>query len=184
MAIERRPAIASRQARAQLDLTRRLRRLRRSPAMRAIVRETRLSRPTCSSARCSSARAKGRGAKCRRCPACSTCRSTKPSRKRRRRKADGVRSVLLFGLPDQQGRRRVGGVRSRGAGAVRGPRDQARGAGHARRHRRLPVRVHRPRPLRHRRSTTRSPTIRRSSSSCARRCRTPRPAPTSSRRPT
>ena len=43
-------------------------------------------------------------------------------------RADGIRSVLLFGLPDAQGRRRIGGLRSGGAGAARGARDQARGA--------------------------------------------------------
>ena len=39
--------------------------------------------------------------------------------KRRRRKADGIRSVLLFGLPDQQGRRRLERLRSRSARADR-----------------------------------------------------------------
>ena len=43
-------------------------------------------------------------------------------------KADGVPGVLLFGLPDEQGRGRLAGVRSRRAGAERRSRAQARGA--------------------------------------------------------
>ena len=85
-----------------LKLTRRLRRLRhvRDACARWCAR--RGCRPTCSCCRCSSARAKASGAKCRRCPACSTCRWTRRCRKPRRRRADGVRSVLLFGLPDHK----------------------------------------------------------------------------------
>ena len=51
-------------------------------------------------------------------------------------------------------------------------------------HRRLPVRVHRPRPLRRAPRTARSRTTRRSSCSRAPRSATSRPAPTSSRRAT
>ena len=64
--------------------------------------------------------------------------------------ADGVRSVLLFGLPDHKDD--VGSAaydpEAPVQSAVRAIKREA--ARHARRHRRLPVRVHRSRPLRHR----------------------------------
>ena len=60
----------------------------------------------------------------------------------------GVPAVLLFGIPaskDPIGEENFSPTRRRRAG---GARDQAGGAGAGRDHRRVPVRVHRPRPLR------------------------------------
>ena len=174
-----------RHRRTTLKLTRRLRRLAHARAMRALVRETRLS-PDMLHAAAVRLRRRRRAARSRRrCRACSTCRSTKRCKEaaaragRRRPERAAVRPAR------SQGRHRIGGLRSGGAGAVGDPRDQARGARRAGRHRRLPVRVHRSRPLRHRRSTTRSrndPTRRAAGARGA--SRTPRPAPTSSRRRT
>ena len=73
-------------------------------------------------------------------------RQGSPRRRRRRRPQ---RAAVRAARP--QGRRRLGVLRSRGAGAVGGARDQARAARRARGHRRVPVRVHGPRPLRHHR---------------------------------
>ena len=141
----------------------------------------RACRRTCSSCRCSSAKVKGCGAKCRRCPACSTCRSTRRSRRPRRRTRDGVKSVLLFGLPDHKDD--IGSAaydpEAPVQAAIRAIKREAPDV--LVDHGRLPLRVHRSRPLRHRRSTARSRTIQRSISWCARRSRTRPPAPTSSR---
>ena len=99
-------------------------------------------------------------------------------------RADGIRSVLLFGLPDQKDD--IGSAaydpEAPVQSAIRAIKREV--PGRARDDRRVPLRIHRPRPLRHRRSTTRSPTIPPSISSCARRCRMRRQAPTSSRLPT
>ena len=63
-------------------------------------------------------------------------------------KADGVPGVLLFGLPDDKDAVGSARYRSGRAGAGGGARHQARSAGAARRHRRVPVRIHVARPLR------------------------------------
>ena len=100
-------------------------------------------------------------------------------------KADGVPGVLLFGLPerkddDRQSAPTIPRRRSRPPCA----RSSAKCPALLVDHRRLPVRVHR------RTATAASSTARRSSTTppssswCAPRSRTPRPAPTSSRRPT
>ena len=71
----------------------------------------------------------------------------------RRAWALGVPSVLLFGVTDQKdavGQRRLRDRRGRPDGDRR---DQGRRAGDAGRHRRLPLRLHRPRPLRRRSPT-------------------------------
>ena len=127
-------------------------------------------------------RARARSARCR---ASSSCRWTRRSRKRRRRKADGVPGVLLFGLPDDEGRR-----------SARWPSDPDAPVQAAVRalkrelpdllvdHRRLPVRVHLARPLRHRRGRGDRQRRDRRAPGRRRRCRTPWPAPTSWRRPT
>ena len=86
--------------------------------------------------------------------------------------------------PRAQGRDGIGGVGRRGPGAAGRARAQARGAGAGRDHRRLHVRVHRPRALRRAARTATWTTTRRSSCSRARRCRTRAPAPTSWRRAT
>jgi porphobilinogen synthase len=64
------------QLHTSLKLTRRMRRLRKSDAMRALVRETRLS-PDQFILPLFVARAAASGARSARCRACSTCRSTK-----------------------------------------------------------------------------------------------------------
>ena len=74
-------------------------------------------------------------------------------------KADGVPGVLLFGLPDSKDAAGSAAWDAGRAGAVRGPRAQAGSAGPARRHRRVPVRVHVARPLRPARRRARSSTI-------------------------
>ena len=128
-------------------------------AMRALVRETRLS-PDMFMLPLFVCEGEGVRREVPSMPGVFNLSVDEAVRKRQAAKADGVRSVILFGLPDRKRRHRLAGLRPRGAGAGGDPRDQARGRRRARRHRRLPVRVHRPRPLRHRRSTTRSSTIR------------------------
>ena len=82
----------------------------------------------------------------------------------------------------EEGRGRQRGVAHRGRRAARAARDQEGGAGAGAGGRRLLLRVHHPRPLRRRRRTARSTTTRRWTTSAARRCRTRAPAPTWSRR--
>ena len=113
---------------AALKLTRRLRRLRASETMRALVRETRLSP---GHVRAAAVRLRGRGRAAR--SAVDAGRVQPVGRRsgqgsRRRRRADGVRSVLLFGLPDHKDDIGSARLRSGGAGAVGDPRDQARDA--------------------------------------------------------
>ena len=62
---------------ASLNLTKRLRRLRHSEPLRALVRETRLA-PDMFVLPLFVCEARASGARSRRCPACSICRSTKP----------------------------------------------------------------------------------------------------------
>src|SRR6185312_10378192 len=69
-------------------------------------------------------------------------RRARGARCRRRRRA-AVRH------PRSQGRRRFRGVERQGPGAAGGARAQTRAPRARRHHRRLPLRVHRPRPLRH-----------------------------------
>ena len=78
----------------------------------------------------------------------------------------GVGGVLLFGLPatkDERGLERVG---RRRAGARGDPRHPRRRAGARHRHRRLPVRLHHPRPLR--RAGARRPRAQRRDAAAAR----------------
>ena len=119
----------------------------------------------------------------RRCRASSACRSPAPSTRPARRPRSGIAGVMLFGIPAAQGRRGLGRLGRGGRGPARGARDQAGLARAAGAHRRVPVRVHRPRPLRRRcgDGRRRSTTTRRSSCSPASRSATPAPAPTSSR---
>ena len=157
---------------ATLKLTKRHRRLRTSATMRALVQETRLSpemfvlplfvcegegvrrevpsMPGVFNLSVDEAVARGRAREERRRPERAAVR---PSR--------------------SQGRHRLAGLRSGGAGPVAPfARSSSSVADVLVDHRRLPVRVHRPRPLRHRRRRRDRATIRPSSSWSARRCRT------------
>ena len=92
----------------------------------------------------------------------------------------GVPAVILFGDPGVEGRRRLRRRRPRRHRAGGAADPARRGRRRSRAHgRRLPRRVHRPRPLRraHRRRA-RSTTTRRSSATRASRSRRPTPAPT------
>ena len=96
-----------------LPITRRLRRLRRTPALRALVRETRLSADQFILPLFVCEGTQVRRRECRRCPACASCRWTRPRREAAAAWADGVPAVLLFGLPADEGRGRVCGLRRR-----------------------------------------------------------------------
>ncbi len=141
--------------RTALTLTKRLRRLRTSPAMRALVQETRLS-PDMLMLPLFICEGEGVRREVPSMPGVFNLSVDEAVREVEAAKAEGVRSVLLFGLPDHKDDIGSAAYDPEGAGAERDPRDQARGPRHPRRDRRLPVRIHRPRPLRHRRSTTRS----------------------------
>ena len=168
---------------AAMNLPRRPRRLRRTPAIRALVRETRLSADqlvyplfVCEGS--------GVRRECRRCRACSSCRSTRRCARRRRRGPTASAACCCSGC-----RRRKDAVGSaawdpqapvqRAVRAINAEVPDAR-----RHHRRLPLRVHRARPLRRaRRRAHPQRSDRRAAGPIGGR-RTPRPAPTSSRRPT
>ena len=62
----------------------------------------RACRRTCSCCRCSSARARASAARCRRCPACINLSVDEAIREVEQARAAGVKSVLLFGLPDHK----------------------------------------------------------------------------------
>ena len=99
-------------------------------------------------------------------------------------RALGIPAVLLFGLPamkDEQGSEAYddGGIVQDAVRAFKEADPDAR-----RHHRRLPVRVHEPRPLRRHRRRRGGQRPLRSTCSRARRCRTRGPAPTWSRRRT
>ena len=158
----------------------RLRRLRRTGALRTLVRETQ-ARPR-----------RLRHAALRRAPLGAERgaagdgplvggrrrRGGRPARGRRRGRRDPVRDP---GREGRGGLRRVGRRRRHPARAARATAALPR-AGTA--HRRLPLRVHGPRPLRRDRRRSRSTTTRRSTCSPARRCRTSTPAPMRSARAT
>ena len=96
----------------------RLRRFRRTPDPAPPGAGDPALRRTTSSCPSSSARAKGSPSPSARCPASSSTRSTGSSRPPRRRYAEGIRSVLLFGLPeykDAEGQRRLVAGRHRPA---------------------------------------------------------------------
>ena len=84
-----------------------------------------------------------------RCRPWRGCRSLAPPERAREAADLGLGAVILFGVPSRQGPRGHGRVRRRGRRAARRARAQAGAARRlARDHRRVPVRVHRPRPLR------------------------------------
>ncbi len=91
-------------------------------------------------------RARGRS---RRCRACSASRSTS-SCSRRKQVADlGMPAVILFGVPGREGRARLAAPTPRAASCSARSAAMKRASARPRRdHRRVPVRVHRPRPLR------------------------------------
>ena len=90
--------------RTRLDLTRRPRRLRRTAAMRALVRETRLS-PDMFMLPLFVCEGEGVRREVASMPGVFNLSVDEAVKEARPRKADGIRSVLLFGLPDAQGRR-------------------------------------------------------------------------------
>ena len=158
------------------------RRLRRTPALRRLVRETTLApdnfiyplfvvpgtgRQARDLVAAGAVPLLGRRGRCAR-PRRSRSLGI-PSR-------DPVRHARAQGRGRQRG---VAGGRRRPAGD---PRDQEGRARAGRDGRRLLLRVHDARPLRRPRRTASSTTTRRSRTSAARRCRTRRPAPTWSRR--
>ena len=159
----------------------RLRRLRRTGALRALVRETRLDLDDFVMPLFVGPRA---AARTRRCPAMGRCSVDerrargRGARRGRRPRRDPVRDP---GREGRGGLRRVGRRRHRPAGAARAAAalPRARAA-----HRRLPLRVHRRTATAACSSTARSTTTRRSSCSRARRSATSRPAPTPSARAT
>ena len=80
----------------------RLRRFRQTPALRRLVRETRLSarQPGPPPVRLSRARASPSPSAP--CPASSSSRSTRSSRPAAQAFAEGIRTVLLFGIPEHK----------------------------------------------------------------------------------
>ena len=126
------------------------RRLRRTPGAAAAGRRDARWRRGSWCCRCSCARAPPSRCRSHRCPASSSTPATRCARRPPRRPRLGLGGIMLFGVPDAQGRPRVSGavdpdgilnvaiadVRRRG-------RRRAAGDG-----RPLPRRVHRPRPLR------------------------------------
>ena len=135
---------------AQLDLTHRPRRLRRSPAVRSLVRETRLSPEmfvyplfVCSG--------EGQRREVSSMPGVYQLSVDEAVKEAAAAKAEGINGVLLFGLPDEKDAIGSAAYQIGSARPIRGARAQARSAGSARRHRRLSVRIHLAWTLRHRR---------------------------------
>ena len=91
----------------------------------------------------------------------------------------GVPGVMLFGLPSEKDAIGDRGLRQRRRGPGRRSGPQGRTAGAGRRYRRLPVRVHRPRPLRRDRRRRRGQRRRAWGSSRRRPSPMPRPGPIS-----
>jgi porphobilinogen synthase len=86
---------------ARLDLRRRPRRLRRSPAMRALVRETRLS-PDMFIYPLFACTGEGQRREVRSMPGVFQLSVDEVVREAAAAKADGIQGVLLFGLPDEK----------------------------------------------------------------------------------
>ena len=156
----------------------RLRRLRATESLRSLVRETHLRSGAVHPA---AVRLPGRG----RTPRNRRHARQLPDVHRRtgagmRRSASlGIGGVILFGLPETKDEMASGayadnGIVQRAIRAIR--RETARAAG---RHRRLQLRVHQPRPLRHTSRTATWITTPRCSGWRSRRSRTPAPAPIS-----
>jgi len=94
-------APSGRSERAQLDLPRRLRRLRRSPAIRALVRETRLS-PDMFLYPLFVCAGSGQRREVASMPGVYQLSVDEAVKEASAAKADGVRGVLLFGLPESK----------------------------------------------------------------------------------
>ena len=126
----------------------RLRRLRRTPVLRDLVRETRAGRRATSSCRCSSRPASSGREPIAAMPGVDRL-SISPGRRRGGR-GRGARHARRAAVrhPGRQGRGGLGRVGRRGRRPARDARDQGRPPGPARHRRPLPVRVHEPRPLR------------------------------------
>ena len=168
---------------ARLDLTRRPRRLRRSAGLRALVRETRLS-PEMFVEPLFVRSGEGQRLAIGSMPGVYQLSVDEAVREAAAIKAAGIPAVMLFGLPDEKDA--IGSsaydAEAPVQSAVRAIKREVPGSG--RRDRRVPVRVHVARPLRNRRGRRGRERSHASSSSYARRSRTPPPAPTSSRPPT
>ena len=109
-----------------LKLTRRHRRLRTSATMRALVRETRLS-PEMFVLPLFVCEGEGVRREVPSMPGVYNLSVDEAVREVGRAKGDGVRSVLLFGIPEHKDDIGSARLRSGGAGAVGDPRDQAGG---------------------------------------------------------
>ena len=132
-----------------LTLTRRLRRLRRTETMRALVRETRLS-PDMFVLPLFVCEGEGVRREVPSMPGVFNLSVDEAVKEVQAAKGDGVNSVLLFGLPDRKDD--IGSLAYDPEAPVQSAiraikREVADVPGHDRR---LPVRVHRPRPLRDR----------------------------------
>ena len=132
-----------------LKLTRRLRRLRQSETMRALVRETRLS-PDMFVLPLFVCEGEGVRREVPSMPGVFNLSVDEAVKEVESARAAGVKSVLLFGLPEHKDD--IGSAAYDPDAPVQSAiraikRAYAGRAGH---HRRLPVRVHRSRPLRHR----------------------------------
>ena len=135
---------------ARLNLTRRPRRLRRTEAIRSLVRETRL---TADSFVYPLFVCEGRGVTrpISSMPGVSQLSVDEAVREAEAAAADGIRAVMLFGLPSHKDAVGLAVVGRRRAGAGGDSRHQARRPVAGDHDRRVPVRVHLARPLRHRR---------------------------------
>ena len=162
----------------------RLRRLRGTPVLRDLVRETRLEPRRLRPAAVRRGGARRPQRRSRRCPASTGSRSPRPSRRPARRRALGIPAVLLFGIPADKDEEGSGAWDDEGIVqlATRAIKDA---------HpdllvidRRVPVRVHDHGHCGLLRDDGRSTTTRASSCSRAPRSRRRAPAPTSSRRAT
>ena len=130
-----------------LKLSRRLRRLRTRETMRALVRETRLS-PDMFILPLFVCEGEGVRREVRSMPGVFNLSVDEAVQEAPRPSADGIKSVLLFGLPDHKDD--VGSAAYDPEAPVQSAvRAIKREVPDPRRHRRLSVRVHRPRTLRH-----------------------------------
>ena len=137
----------------------RMRRLRRTDALRGMVRETRLSPADLIQPLFVRARHRACASRSPRCPASTTCRSTswsaeaRRAARRRRARRDPVRPARRTRTRRPARPTPTTGIVQLALRAIR-----ARGARAGPDHRRLPLPVHLPRPLRRARATARSTT--------------------------